>query len=80
MRLLWHAQLAGTIRPLRDQLMVIEFEVPLIEADAASVAVIVADVPIALSVTLGVPTPNVSVILAGNAAELSVLVKCTVPP
>jgi len=68
------------MRPRGNQLIVIEPEVPLIDDETVSVALTVADVPIALSVTLGVPTPNVSVILAGNAAELSVLVKCTVPP
>ena len=68
------------MRPRGNQLIVIEPEVPLIDDETVSVALIVADVPIALSVTLGVPSPNVSVILAGNAAELSVLVKCAVPP
>ena len=68
------------MRPRGNQLIVIEPEVPLIDDETVSVALTVADVPIALSVTLGVPTPNVSVMLAGKAAELSVLVKCTVPP
>jgi len=71
---------AGTIGPRGNQLIVIEPEVPLTDDETVSVALTVAEVPIALSVTLGVPTPNVSVMFAGKAAELSVLVKCTVPP
>ncbi len=59
-------------------LILIEFEVPMIEAVAVSVAVMVW-LPIVLSVAEKVAVPFVSVELAGRAAWLSVLVKCTVP-
>jgi len=52
--------------------------VPVIEALTESVAVIVR-LPEVLSVALNVPTPLVSVELAGNVAAGSELVKWTVP-
>ena len=56
----------------------IAFDVPVIDAFTVSVAVIVC-APLVLSVALKVPTPLVSVALAGRIAAPSVLVKCTVP-
>ena len=51
---------------------------PVIELAAASVAVIVW-LPAVFSVTLNVPTPLVSVALAGKTAAGSLLVNWTVP-
>jgi hypothetical protein len=56
----------------------IEFEVPVIEADAVSVPVIVCP-PALFSVAEKVLVPFASVELAGRTAWPSVLVKCTVP-
>ena len=52
--------------------------VPVIELVTVSVAVMVWLPPVA-SVALNVPVPLLSVELAGNTAEPSLLVKCTVP-
>src|SRR5258708_33908158 len=56
----------------------IESDVPAMEAVTESVAVMVWP-PIVFSVAEKVAVPFVSVELAGRAAWLSVLVKCTVP-
>src|SRR5207247_7554508 len=53
--------------------------VPVIEVLAVSVAVMVW-LPVLLSVALKLPVPLLRVLLAGNTALPSVLVKCTVPP
>lgn len=57
---------------------VIVLEVPVMELVTVSVAVMVW-LPAVFSVELNVPTPLVKVLLAGNMAAPSVLVKCTVP-
>jgi hypothetical protein len=59
-------------------LTVIVFDVPVIDDVTVSNAVMV-DVPGVMSVGLNVPTPNVSVELAGSMAAESGLVKWTVP-
>jgi hypothetical protein len=59
-------------------LTLIEFEVPVIEAVAVSVAVMVWG-PAVFRVTEKVPVPFASIELAGSTAWASVLVKCTVP-
>ena len=53
-------------------------DVSVMEGVTVSVAVSVC-VPAVFSVTENVPTPLVSVELAGNVATPSLLVKCTVP-
>ena len=53
-------------------------DVPVIEEFTVSVAVMVW-FPAVFSVAENVPTPLVNVELAGNVAEPSLLVKCTVP-
>jgi hypothetical protein len=53
-------------------------EVPLIELEVVSVAVMVS-LPEVFRVAEKVPTPFVSVELAGSIAWPSLLVKCTVP-
>ena len=56
----------------------IEFEVPVIELVAVSVAVIVW-LPVVFSLALNVPVLFVSVLSAGSTACPSLLVKCAVP-
>jgi hypothetical protein len=57
---------------------VIDPDVPVIVPVTVSVAVIVS-LPIVFNVTWKLPDPFVSVEFAGNTAEPSLLVKCTVP-
>jgi hypothetical protein len=57
---------------------VMELDVPVMDEVTVSVAVM-ARVPGVLSVTENVPVPFVNVEFAGNVADASVLVKCTVP-
>lgn len=58
--------------------MLIEFDVPTIEAVAVSVEVIIW-LPTVVSVAERTLLPDASVELAGSCARGSVLVKCTVP-
>jgi hypothetical protein len=57
---------------------VITFDVPVIEATAASVALMVW-LPLVFSVTENVPIPFVNGEFAGRMACASLLVNCTVP-
>jgi hypothetical protein len=61
-----------------EALTLIELDMPVIDAVAVSLAVTVW-LPAVFNVTENVPVPFVSFESAGNAAWLSVLVKCTVP-
>jgi hypothetical protein len=71
-------ELLATIKCVAGPLTLNAFDIPVIDVETVSVAVMVS-LPEVLSVAEKFPTPLVSVELAGSTAFPSLLVKCTVP-
>ena len=71
-------ELLATIKCVAGPLTLNALDIPLIEPETVSVAVMVS-LPEVFRVAEKFPTPLVSVELAGSTACASLLVKCTVP-